>query len=64
MELVFLTLLIVLMATALGSGFPVAFSLPGSAILTIGAAAFCGWLFDGWFGKIESHSLITTDIDD
>jgi len=47
MELVFLTLLIVLMATALGSGFPVAFSLPGSAILTIGAAAFCGWIFAG-----------------
>ena len=47
MELVFLTLLIVLMATALGSGFPVAFSLPGSAIITIGAAALCGWVFAG-----------------
>ena len=42
MELVFLVLLIVLMATALGSGFPVAFALPGSAILTIGTAALAG----------------------
>ncbi|UCH75379.1 MAG: TRAP transporter large permease subunit [Rhodospirillales bacterium] len=47
MELVFLVLLIVLMIWALGSGFPVAFSLPGSAILAIGAAAFFGWLFAG-----------------
>ncbi|MDH3714244.1 MAG: TRAP transporter large permease subunit [Gammaproteobacteria bacterium] len=47
MELVFLALLIVLMATALGSGFPVAFSLPGSAIIAIGAAALCGWMFAG-----------------
>ncbi len=47
MELVFLLLLILLMIWALGSGFPVAFSLPGSAILAIGAAAFCGWLFAG-----------------
>ena len=47
MELVFLLLLIVLMIWALGSGFPVAFSLPGAAILAIGAAAFSGWLFVG-----------------
>ena len=47
MELVFLLLLIVLMIWALGSGFPVAFALPGSAILSIGAAALCGWLFAG-----------------
>ena len=47
MELVFLLLLIVLMIWALGSGFPVAFSLPGAAILSIGAAAFFGWLFAG-----------------
>ncbi len=47
MELVFLVLLIVLMIWALGSGFPVAFSLPGSAILAVGAAAFAGWLFAG-----------------
>jgi TRAP-type mannitol/chloroaromatic compound transport system permease large subunit len=47
MELVFLTLLILLMASALGSGFPVAFALPGSAIITIGAAAICGYVFAG-----------------
>ncbi|WP_428674221.1 TRAP transporter large permease, partial [Roseibium sp.] len=47
MELIFLLLLIVLMAIALGSGFPVAFALPGSAILTIGIAAGCGYLFAG-----------------
>ena len=47
MELFFLLLLVVLMATALGSGYPVAFALPGSAILTISAAAICGYLFAG-----------------
>ena len=47
MELVFLLLLILLMITALGSGFPVAFALPGSAILTIGTAALAGYLFAG-----------------
>ena len=40
MELLFLALLIILMAISLGSGFPVAFALPGSAIISIGAAAF------------------------
>jgi tripartite ATP-independent transporter DctM subunit len=45
MELFFLALLVVLMAFALGSGFPVAFALPGSAILTIGLAAGSGYLF-------------------
>ena len=47
MEIYFLILLIVLMAGALGSGFPVAFALPGSAILTIGIAGGAGWLFAG-----------------
>jgi len=47
MELVFLLILIVLMMTALGSGYPVAFSLPGSAIISIGLAAFFGWLIEG-----------------
>ncbi len=47
MELVFLVLLIGLMAAALGSGFPVAFALPGSAILSIGAAALAGYVFAG-----------------
>ena len=47
MELVFLLILIVLMITALIAGFPVAFALPGSAILAIGLAALCGHLFAG-----------------
>ena len=47
MEIYFLVLLVALMAIALSSGFPVAFSLPGSAILTISIAALCGWLFEG-----------------
>lgn len=47
MELLFLALLILLMAWALGSGFPVAFALPGSAIVTIAIAALAGYLFAG-----------------
>ena len=47
MELVFLAMLILVMAVALGSGFPVAFALPGAAILTIGTAAICGYIFAG-----------------
>ena len=34
------------MSLALGSGFPVAFALPGSAVLSIGAAAICGYFFE------------------
>ncbi|MEO1493901.1 MAG: SLC13 family permease [Pseudomonadota bacterium] len=45
MELVFLVILLVIMAAALASGYPVAFALPGSAILTILLAAACGYLF-------------------
>jgi tripartite ATP-independent transporter DctM subunit len=47
MEVYFLILLISIMAFALTSGYPVAFALPGSAIATIGIAAFCGWVFEG-----------------
>lgn len=47
MELLFLALLVVLMALALGSGFPVAFALPGSAIITIALAAGAGYLLAG-----------------
>ena len=47
MELLFLAVLILLMVAALTSGFPVAFALPGSAILTISLAALCGYLFEG-----------------
>ncbi|MBO6757957.1 MAG: TRAP transporter large permease subunit [Roseibium sp.] len=45
MELLFLAILVLLMAFALGSGFPVAFALPGSAILAIALAALTGYLF-------------------
>jgi len=47
MELFFLAVLILLMAGALGSGYPVAFALPGSAIISIVLAAGCGYLFTG-----------------
>ncbi|MEH6547617.1 MAG: TRAP transporter large permease subunit, partial [Sneathiella sp.] len=46
MELFFLALLILLMALALGSGYPVAFALPGSAIVTVALAALFGFLFE------------------
>ncbi|GIT71182.1 MAG: hypothetical protein Ct9H300mP28_09960 [Pseudomonadota bacterium] len=35
------------MVMALTAGFPVAFSLPGSAILSIGLAALAGYVFEG-----------------
>ena len=47
MELLFLAILILTMASALASGYPVAFALPGSAIFTIGLAALAGWTFTG-----------------
>ena len=47
MELVFLSVLVILMVIALGSGYPVAFALPGSAILTIGLAAVAGYIGAG-----------------
>ncbi len=47
MELFFLALLVLLMAAALGSGFPVAFALPGSAIITIVLAGIAGQIFAG-----------------
>ena len=47
MELFFLALLILTMASALAIGFPVAFALPGSAILTIGIATLAGTVFAG-----------------
>jgi TRAP-type mannitol/chloroaromatic compound transport system permease large subunit/ubiquinone biosynthesis protein UbiJ len=47
MELYFLFLLILIMAVALGSGYPVAFALPGAAIITIGLAAGAGYFFAG-----------------
>ena len=44
MEVFFLLLLVILLISALASGFPVAFALPGSAIITIGLAALSGYL--------------------
>ena len=47
MELFFLFLLIFLMAFALGSGYPLAFALPGSAIISILLAGLAGYLIEG-----------------
>ena len=47
MELFFLAVLVLIMIVALASGYPVAFALPGSAIISIGLAAFFGYLFEG-----------------
>ncbi|MEO1775362.1 MAG: TRAP transporter large permease subunit [Pseudomonadota bacterium] len=47
MEVLFLATLVVLMAAALGSGYPVAFALPGSAIITILLAAATGYVLEG-----------------
>ena len=47
MEIFFIALLILLMMTALGAGFPVAFALPGSAVIAVGIAALAGWLAHG-----------------
>ncbi|MBT3203770.1 MAG: TRAP transporter large permease subunit [Gammaproteobacteria bacterium] len=55
MEVYFLLLLVILMIAALTSGFPVAFALPGSAILSIAIAALCGYLFVGDPDAFFSH---------
>ncbi len=47
MEILFLVVLVLLMGFALTSGFPVAFSLPGSAIMTIALASLFGYLVFG-----------------
>ncbi|MEZ7974265.1 MAG: TRAP transporter large permease subunit [SAR324 cluster bacterium] len=47
MEVFFLLILVLLMVIALTSGFPVAFSLPGAAIISIGLAALTGFIFEG-----------------
>ena len=47
MELFFLAILILTMVAALGSGYPVAFALPGSAIFAIALAGLCGMIFAG-----------------
>jgi len=47
MEVLFVAILVLLMAVALASGFPVAFALPGSAIIAILLAAISGLVFAG-----------------
>ena len=47
METVFLVILIITMIAGLASGFPVAFALPGSAIVSITLAAIFGYVFEG-----------------
>jgi len=55
MELVFLALLLILLASALGSGYPVAFALPGAAIVTISIAAVAGYFFGGSVDAYFAH---------
>lgn len=55
METYFLILLILLMMGALISGFPVAYSLPGSSILAIGIATLIGYLVEGDIGAYFIH---------
>lgn len=55
MEVYFLLLLILIMVAALSSGFPVAFALPGSAILTITIAALLGYIFMGDTDAFFAH---------
>ena len=55
MELLFLLVLVLLMALALGSGYPVAFALPGAAILTISLAAITGVIFAGDTDAFFAH---------
>lgn len=47
MEVLFVVILVLLMAGALASGFPVAFALPGSAIISILLAAAAGTIATG-----------------
>ena len=51
------------MISALAAGFPVAFALPGSAIITIGLAAFFGFLIEGsveaYFAHGDPYSGLT-----
>ena len=47
MEIFFLIILLLIMAIALASGFPVAFALPGAAIITMAVAGISGYLVAG-----------------
>ncbi|MDP7425876.1 MAG: TRAP transporter large permease subunit, partial [Rhodospirillales bacterium] len=55
METLFLAILIILLIAALASGYPVAFALPGSAIITILLASIAGTLFTGDSGAYFSQ---------
>ncbi len=57
MEHLFLALLVIIMIAALASGFPVAFALPGSAIISIGLAALFGPNV-AFFGSKVTNNLI------
>ena len=46
MELLFVAILVLVMAGALTAGYPVAFALPGAAILTIALASLTGLIFE------------------
>ena len=54
------------MAWALGVGFPVAFALPGSAIITISLAAVFGYFFEGnvdaFFAQGGPESWLTSGV--
>ena len=54
------------MAGALGMGFPVAFALPGSAIITIALAAVFGYFFggnvDAFFAQGGPESWLTSGV--
>ncbi|MEM7198450.1 MAG: TRAP transporter large permease subunit, partial [Pseudomonadota bacterium] len=66
MELLFLLLLVVLMATALASGYPGAFALPGASILTLLAAGASGYLFAGdagaYFAQGDAKNWISAGV--
>ncbi len=55
METLFLAILVILLIAALASGYPVAFALPGSAIITILLASIAGMLFAGDSGAYFSQ---------
>ena len=59
MELFFLAVLFVLMIYALGSGYPVAFALPGSAIVTILLAGFFGLIVATINPKKPAKRMVT-----
>ena len=55
MELVFLALLFLIMMYGLGSGYPVAFALPGAAIITIVLGGLTGYILTGDSGAYFSQ---------